>query len=160
MATAADHGSYFQILPTPVVAINPIDSAIPFIVGAAPVHTRPEYQWSPGGSGYATVVNTDLLIESYQWFVNGSDNQPGHVNALGWSTDFNSFPLCAWADANFIEGNANSAGVLVNIFNPCKHYEIVAPASYGIVNRIATLPVPDIIFTSVVVKIQATTSLP
>jgi phage tail sheath protein FI len=145
------HGSYFKKNPTSVVAINPIDSAIPFIVGAAPVHSLP-YAWAPAGPGFASVVNTNLFILSYQEFVNGSASANEAPNGLGFSTDFVNFPLCGWADANFIEGPANSGAIIVNIFDPCAHFTAVTAASTPLVNGVATLNHKDIINGSVVVQ--------
>lgn len=159
------HGSYFQILQTPVVSIVPTPSAIPWIIGTAPIHKAPGYVagtvWAPssgsGASIYAAGVQTNLLVESYQEFVNGTQTvQPGY-NGLGVATDFQKWTLSGWVDANFIEGDANSVGIVVNVFDPGKHFTMVAPASFSVVNGIATIAVTDVIYGSEVVKIGAVT---
>ncbi|MEA5057772.1 MAG: phage tail protein [Anaerotignum propionicum] len=98
---------------TPVTA----DSGIAFIVGAAPVHTV-------GGK-----VNEPIMCMNYG----------EAVSALGYSDDWEKYPLCEAIYSQFkLYGVAPV--VFVNVLDPTKHKEDVTESNYQITDKKVLLP--------------------
>ncbi len=102
------------------------------IIGAAPVH------WL---SDYSGAVNKPILCESL------SDC----INKLGYSEDFEKYPLCQSMYINFVKFNSAKA-VFINVFDPDKHCTAETEETISITNKTAVLSGDDIIVSSVKVK--------
>lgn len=98
---------------TPVTA----NSGIAFIVGAAPVHTV-------GGK-----VNEPVMCMNYG----------DAVSALGYSDDWQKYPLCEAVYSQFKLYNMSPV-VFVNVLDPVKHKKSVAETEYQISDKKILLP--------------------
>ena len=100
-------------LSTPVTA----DCGVAFVVGAAPVHTV-------GGP-----VNEPVMVQNYA----------EAVSALGYSDDWEKYPLCEMIYSQF-KLYSVSPVVFVNILDPAKHKKAVEEKNYPISDSKVLLP--------------------
>ena len=107
------HGVYKSEVPTSIVSPSQGYAGLPVIVGTAPVFM-----------GDITCVNVPKLVYTYE----------EAVSIFGYSTDWDSWTLCEFIYSQFVlYGQAPC--VLINVFDPKKHYEEEAPADYTPVNH-------------------------
>ena len=104
---AFTHGVYTQELATRVYAVRTVDSAIPFIVGTAPVHTLPEDVEKP--------VNKPVLCFNYTQYVKAFGGVPE-------GEDESRYSLSDAARVLFTLYCVSPA-VFVNVFDPEKHVD-------------------------------------
>jgi hypothetical protein len=102
-------------ISTPVTA----DSGIPFVVGAAPVHTV------DGGT-----VNEPIMCQTYA----------EAVAAFGYSDDFEKYPLCEMIYSHFVLYGVSPV-VLVNVLDSTKHKKKVEEANYPVTDGKVYLPI-------------------
>ena len=102
-----NHGIYVSQLPTAIIPPRRIDSAIPVVVGAAPVHMISEDETGP--------VNTPVLAYSYA----------EAVQALGYNDDWANYNLCEFMYSQFAL-YALAPVVFINVFDPAVHQTAVA----------------------------------
>lgn len=128
------HGVTVTEVATSVLSPVTADSAIPFVVGAAPVNMT-KLGTAP--------VNIPVLCTTYQ----------EAVDAFGFADDFENYPLCEFIDAYFNKFGLSPA-VLVNVCDPTNsdHKETVVPSSVDIVSGVAEVEATGIILSSVVVE--------
>jgi phage tail sheath protein FI len=125
------HGITVNELPTSVTAPTEADSAIPFVVGTAPINL----------SATGAPVNKPILAYTYA----------EAVAALGYSEDWESYTLCEFIYSHFkLYGLAPV--VFVNVLDPAVHKSAVASTSIAMSNRVATIPVEGVLLDSLVVK--------
>ena len=129
------HGVYQYELPTSLVAPRQVDTAIPFVVGTAPIHLS-----STGLEDTSKQVQYPILAMTYEEF----------VTKLGYSDDWEKYTLCEFAYAEFQVYNVAPA-VFVNVLDPTYHKSAVAQASFAIADKQAVLG-DDVILDSVVVR--------
>jgi phage tail sheath protein FI len=131
------HGVYVHELPTALVAPRQVDSALPFVVGTAPIHLS--------GSGLdisdtSKQVNYPVLASNYE----------EAVTKLGYSDDWEKYSLCEFMDTYFQVFNVAPV-IFVNVLDPAYHMTAVAQAAYAVADKQAILG-EDVILDSVVVK--------
>ncbi|OMH40224.1 phage tail sheath family protein [Desulfurobacterium indicum] len=94
---AFNHGVYIQEQDTAVFGVRTVDSALPFVVGKAPV---------------GAPVNQAELVFNFTDF----------VNKFGWSDDTETYTLCEFAKVYF-QFYGNAPAVFVNVFDPDVHVD-------------------------------------
>ena len=99
---AFNHGVYASQLPTSIIPPRRVDSAIPVVVGTAPVHLVK--------AGYTGPVNEPVLAQSYT----------EAVTSLGYSEDWASYTLCEFIYSQFVLFSIEPA-VFINVFDPATH---------------------------------------
>lgn len=104
-------------LSTPVTA----DCAVPFVVGAAPVHTV-------GGT-----VNEPIMVQNYA----------EAVSAMGYSDDWEKYPICEMIYSQF-QLYGVSPVIFANILDPDKHKKKVEESNYPLNDGKALLPLEAI----------------
>ena len=115
------HGAKARQVDTSISTPVEADSGVPFVVGAAPVHTV-------GGT-----VNEPIMCQSYQ----------EAVSAFGFSDDWEKYPLCEMIYSQFqLYGVAPI--VLVNVLDPEKHKKAVTDEVFDVVDGRAELPMEAI----------------
>ncbi|HFC98260.1 MAG TPA: phage tail sheath protein [Thermosulfurimonas dismutans] len=102
---AFTHGVYTQELDTKVYAVREVDSALPFVVGVAPVHNLP--------SGTPQPINEPKLIFNFTEFVKT-------FGAPKDAEDPSVFGLYEFARVYFTLYGMSPA-VFVNVFDPANH---------------------------------------
>jgi len=102
---AFTHGVYTQELPTKVYAVRTVDSAIPFVVGIAPVHTLTD--------GVEKPINEPVLCFNYTQFIKAFGDVPD-------GEDPSLYTLNETARVIFTLYGMGP-GVFVNVFDPDKH---------------------------------------
>ncbi len=110
---AFTHGVYTQELDTKVYAVREVDSALPFVVGVAPVHNLP--------SGTPQPINEPKLIFNFTEFVKT-------FGAPKDAEDPSVFGLYEFARVYFTLYGMSPA-VFVNVFDPATHYTPVTGES-------------------------------
>jgi phage tail sheath protein FI len=133
---AFKHGVYQYELPTSLVAPRQVDSALPFVVGTAPIHLA-------GISDLSKQVHYPILAM----------NLEDAVTKLGYSDDWEKYTLCEFMYAQFQIYNV-SPSIFVNVLDPAYHKASVPMQSYPVVDKQANLG-PDVILDSVVAKATA-----
>ncbi|MEF3312614.1 phage tail sheath family protein [Paenibacillus sp. GYB004] len=131
---AFKHGVYVTEQPTSILAPVEANSAIPFVVGTAPINL----------SKLAEVpVNKPILAYTYK----------EAVEALGYSDDWASYTLCEFIYSHFALYGLSPV-ILVNVLDPADtdHKETVVPASVPVTDGVVTIGVEGIVLSSVVVK--------
>lgn len=108
------HGAFFDEAPTSLVTPVEVDSALPVVVGTAPVHTLPKDTAAP--------VNEPRLIYTFEDFV----SQFGKVPE---GEDRHDYTLSEFAEV-FIGRYATAPVVCINVFDPAKHVKSI-PAENG-----------------------------
>jgi len=110
---AFTHGVYTQELTTKVYAVRTVDSAIPFVVGTAPVHNLPEDAEKP--------INKLVQSFTYTEFVRTFGEVPE-------GEDPSFYTLSETARVLFTLYKTGPI-ICVNVFDPEKHYSSVAGQS-------------------------------
>jgi len=90
------HGVYVSEVPTSIVPPRRVETALPFVVGTAPIEQLENKK-----------INEPVLCFTYKEFV---DN-------FGWSDDFEKYTLCEFAKAYFALYTAAPV-VFVNVYDP------------------------------------------
>ena len=104
---AFTHGVYTQEVPTKVYAIRTVDSAVPFVVGIAPVHTLPD--------GVEKPINEPVLCFNYTQFIKTFGDVPE-------GDDPSIYTLNETARVIFTLYGMGPI-VFVNVFNPADHVD-------------------------------------
>lgn len=105
-------------LSTPVTA----DCGVPFVVGAAPVHTI------DGGT-----VNEPVMVQNYA----------EAVSAMGYSDDWEKYPICEMIYSQF-KLYGVSPVIFVNVLDPAKHKKTVEEKNYQLNEGKTRLPLEAI----------------
>lgn len=129
------HGVYTREQSTAVVAPREIDSALPFVVGTAPIHLS-----GTGLDGVDKKVHYPVLCLNFE----------EAATKLGYSDDWEQYTLCEFMDASFKIYNVAPV-VFVNVLDPSIHKTAVPEKEYSVVNKQASLG-RDVILDSVIVK--------
>ena len=108
------HGVYKSEVPTGLVPPSPSETGLPVIIGTAPIHLGSDEEALAN-------VNKPKLIYNYA----------EAVAQFGYSDDWEKYTLCEFIYSQFALF-AMSPCVLINVLNPAKHKETVAPALYTI----------------------------
>lgn len=132
---AYKHGVYVGELLTSQVAPRRVDTAIPFVVGTAPIHLS-----ATGLEDVSKQVQHPVLAMTYGEF----------VTKLGYSDDWEKYTLCEFAYAEFQIYNVAPV-VFVNVLDPAYHKTAQPQASFEILDRQAVLG-DDVILDSVEVR--------
>lgn len=102
------HGAYAYQLPTSIVPPRRVDSAIPVVVGCAPVHMVKD--------GYTGPINEPVLAHTYK----------EAVEALGFSANWaGAYTLSEFMYSQFVLFAVEPV-VLINVFDPAVHKTAVA----------------------------------
>lgn len=137
---AYKHGVHVSEIPTSVLPPVSVDSAIPFIVGTAPINMTDEKN-----------VNKPVLVYSYEEAVAAFGYVAPEKEESSGLKKF-AFTLCEFINSQFALFGTGPA-ILVNVLDPAKHKktatttEIQLDAKTGT----ATIEEPGIILSSVVV---------
>lgn len=115
---AFTHGVYTQELPTPVYAVREVDSALPFVVGTAPVHNLAADADVP--------VNEAKLIFNYEQYVNA-------FGAVGDNESEEDFTLSEFARIFFTLYNMSPV-IFVNVLDPESHTTSIMDESHTFEN--------------------------
>ena len=108
---AFKHGVYKSEVPTSLIPVVQTEAGLPVIIGTAPV------QLVNNNSN----VNQPKLIYSYA----------EAVSEFGYDTDWEKYTLCEFIYSQFaLYGMAPV--VLINVFDPTVHKEVIAPASFSV----------------------------
>lgn len=99
------HGAFFDEAPTSLVTPVEVDSALPVVVGTAPVHTLPE--------GTAAPINEPRLIYTVEDFVAQFGKVPEDENR-------HDYTLAEFAEV-FVGRYAMTPVVCINVFDPARH---------------------------------------
>ena len=111
------HGVYKSEVPTSIIAPVESTAGLPVIIGTAPVFMTD----SPS-------VNKPVLCYSYE----------EAVKAFGYSANWDGYTICEFVYSQFgLYGQ--SPAVIVNVFDPAKHYEQVTSKSYTAINNAVNL---------------------
>ncbi len=100
--TAYKHGVYAEQLATSLVPASQVDSAIPVVVGTAPVHLISEGSNGP--------VNEPVLAHTYT----------EAVTSLGYSDDWANYTLSEFIYSQFALFSIEPA-IFINVFDPATH---------------------------------------
>lgn len=130
------HGVTTQEQATPLFSMRAVDSALPLVVGTAPI-----YQIS------GEAANTLHLFYSMAEF----------KAALGWSDDFEKFTLCEFAKVYFDYYRCNPL-VVVNVLDPDTHKTDVASEEQTFASDIITLDHPHVLTGEAVKDATETTT--
>jgi phage tail sheath protein FI len=133
--TVYKHGVYAQQLPTAIVPPRRVETALPVVVGMAPVHMVKD--------DYTGPVNKPTLLYSYQ----------EAVETFGYSTDWANYTLCEFMYSNFALF-AMAPVVFINVFDPATHKTAIAGEAQTFVDDKFTLDHPGLV-ADPVVKDQA-----
>jgi len=114
------HGAFFNEVPTSLMTPSPVDSALPVVIGSAPVHNLP--------GGVKAPINEPRLIYSFEDYVAQfgalKDGESPHDYTL---TEFASVYLGRYRVAPV---------VFINVLDPSKHLEVGAVKSADIIGGI------------------------
>jgi phage tail sheath protein FI len=124
--TVYKHGVYAQQLPTAIVPPRRVETALPVVVGAAPVHMVK--------AGYTGPINVPTLIYSYQ----------EAVETFGYSTDWAGYTLSEFTYSQFAL-YAMAPVVLVNVFDPAIHKTAITGEAQTFVDDKLTLAHPGLV---------------
>lgn len=128
------HGVRASEVDTAVYGVKEVDSALPFVVGCAPVHTL---------SSAAGVVNEPLLISSYSEFLT-------RLGAVPAAEDEADYGLSEFARIYFTRYGMGPI-VVVNVFDPATHKTDVTSESQTF-SAAGTIVLTNKYPTSIVVK--------
>lgn len=131
---AYKHGVYVKETATGIIAPRSVDSALPFVVGTAPIHLA--------GNGLNASAQTQVPVLC--------SNMEEAALKLGFSEDFEKYTLCELMDLFFNVYN-KAPLIFVNVLDPAVHKTSVAQASYMVLSSQAILG-EDVILDSVVVQ--------
>lgn len=124
--TVYKHGVYAQQLPTSIVPPRRVESALPVVVGVAPVHMVKD--------GYTGPVNQASLIYSYA----------EAVQTFGYSEDWAGYTLCEMIYSHFVLYGLAPV-VFVNVFDPAVHKTAVAAEEKAFVDGKINLAHPGLV---------------
>lgn len=111
---AFKHGVYKQEIPTSLIPVVQMESGLPVIVGTAPVYLV----------NNESNVNKAKLVYSYA----------EAVSEFGYDSDWEKYTLCEFIKSQFaLYGMAPA--VLINVFDPDIHKEVVAASSYEVADN-------------------------
>ena len=113
---AYKHGVYKEERPTSLISPVETNAGLPVIVGTAPIHLASDEE-------ALTNVNKPQLIYDY--------NEA--VSLFGFSKDWDKYTLCEFIYSQFALFSVCPC-VLINVLDPAKHKEVIAPAVYSINN--------------------------
>ena len=133
--TGFKHGVYQRELPTSQVAPRQVDSALPFVVGTAPIHLS-----GTGLTDTSKQVNYPILAMNYE----------EAVTKLGYSDDWKKYSLCEFMYSHFQVYNVAPV-IFVNVLDPEFHRTAVAQSGYPVNGRQAILG-RDVILDSVAAR--------
>ncbi|MGO4540374.1 phage tail sheath family protein [Paenibacillus sp. 2TAB19] len=126
------HGVTVSEQSRSVLAPTQIPSAIPVVIGTAPINL----------STAATLpVNVPILARTFA----------EAAAALGYSDDFASYTLCEVMDSHFRHFGLAPV-VFINVLDPAEHKTTVVPASVPMDAGVLTLNVQGVLLSTVVVK--------
>lgn len=128
------HGIFIQEVPTGILPPVQVESALPFVVGTAPVHLTEEADLS-------AVINRPQVCYSYTEF----------VNLFGYSTDWAKYSLCEFARVFFGLYNVGPI-IVVNVLDPVTNGTAVPAADVDLVAGAYTIDDEDAVLQSLVVK--------
>ena len=123
------HGVYKQEVATSLISPVRTESGLPVIVGTAPIHLAADEEALQN-------VNKPQLIYNY--------NEA--VNLFGFSRDWEKYTLCEFIYSQFALFGMSPC-VLINVLDPAKHKQVVAPADVTITDGLANLG-QDVILAS------------
>ena len=129
--TVYKHGVYAQQLPTSIVPPRRIESAMPVVVGTAPVHMIRE--------GFTGPVNEPRLIYSHT----------EAVTTFGDSEDWAAYTLCEFTFSQF-RLYALAPVVFINVFDPTVHKTAVTGEAKTFAEGKVTLAHPGLVAAPVV----------
>jgi phage tail sheath protein FI len=132
------HGVTVIEQATSVVSPAQVASAIPVVIGTAPINMS---------KLAALPVNIPILAYSFA----------EAVEALGYSDDFGSYSLCEFMDSHFRLFGLSPV-IFINVLDPADHKTTVAPASVSLTAGVAKIAVKGVMLSSVVVKSSDGTS--
>ena len=115
------HGVYKQEVATSLISPVRTESGLPVIVGTAPIHLAADEEALQN-------VNKPQLIYNY--------NEA--VNLFGFSRDWEKYTLCEFIYSQFALFGMSPC-VLINVLDPAKHKQVVAPADVTITDGLANL---------------------
>ena len=115
------HGVYKSEVPTSLISPVQTEAGLPVIIGTAPIHLGSD-------SEAISNVNKPQLIYTYS----------EAVSLFGYSDDWEKYTLCEFIYSQFALF-AVSPCVLINVLDPSKHKEVVAPVDFAILDGSANL---------------------
>ncbi len=124
--TVYKHGVYAQQLPTSIVPPRRVESALPVVVGTAPVHMIKD--------GHVGPVNEPVLIYSHA----------EAVQTLGWSDDWDRYTICELIYSHFVLYGLAPV-VFVNVFDPAVHKTAVTGEEQTFADGKLTLAHPGLV---------------
>ncbi len=130
------HGIYIDELPTGILPAVQVESALPFVVGTAPIHLTEEADLSDK-------INRPVVCYSYDQF----------VAAFGYSADWSKFSLCEFAKVYFGLYNVGPV-VILNVLDPVTNGTAVPAADVDLVAGAYTIDDEDAVLQSLVVKAE------
>lgn len=137
---AYKHGVYVTEQDTSITAPVEGTAGLQVVVGTAPINLIPYNTLAAG------VVNTPILAYSYK----------EAVASLGFSSDFESYTLCASIYAAFqVVGVAPV--VFINVLDPTKHKASLTTTSLAVTDGSATLSEKGVMLSTLVLKDGTTT---
>ncbi|MBQ6772556.1 MAG: phage tail sheath family protein [Synergistaceae bacterium] len=111
---AFQHGVYKQEIPTSLIPVVQMESGLPVIVGTAPIYLV----------NNESNVNRVKLVYSYA----------EAVTEFGFDSDWEKYTLSEFIYSQFaLYGMAPA--VLINVFDPEVHKEVIAPSSYTVTSQ-------------------------
>lgn len=128
------HGIYIQEVPTGILPPVQVESALPFVVGTAPVHLTE-------AADLSDKINRPVLCYSYDQF----------VSLLGYSTDWSKYSLCEFARCYFGLYNVGPV-IFLNVLDPVSMGTAVVAADHALVAGAYTIDDEDAVLQSLVVK--------
>ena len=115
------HGVYKAEVPTSIISPVRTEAGLPVIVGTAPIHLASDEEALAN-------VNKPQLIYDYS----------EAVSLFGFSRDWEKYTLCEFIYSQFALF-AMCPCVLINVLDPTKHKEVIAPADFTISDGAANL---------------------
>lgn len=131
---AYKHGVYVKETATGIIAPRAVDSALPFVVGTAPIHLAGK------GLDFAAQTHVPVLCS----------NMEEAAQKLGFSEDFEKYTLCELMDLFFNVYN-KAPLIFVNVLDATVHKAAVQQTSYVVESSQVVLG-EDVILDSVVVR--------
>lgn len=132
------HGVTVSEQTRSVLAPTQIASAIPVVIGTAPINLS---------TSAALPVNVPILARTFA----------EAEAALGYSDDFASYSLCEMMDSHFRHFGLAPV-VFINVLDPAEHKTTVAPASVPVDAGVLKISVQGVLLSTVVVKSSDGTS--
>jgi len=118
--TVYRHGAYARQLPTALIPPRRVETALPIVIGTAPVHMVKE--------GYTGPINQPVLAYSYQ----------EAVTTLGYSEEWADYTLCEFMFSQFVLFGMAPV-VFINVFDPATHKTNIAAEEKAFVDDVLYL---------------------